>query len=169
MAPPREGPGKGGSTPRRAPARPAAGTRRPTASRGRTDHPARTPGPPRSHLTSRAAILAIVVCAITLSLAYPVREYIAQRRQISALEAQQQAVAKRVSALEKRKAQLGDDDYVRREAARRLHFCYPGRKCYIVLHDEKSGRGGRPSERQESRPWFTTLWKSVEAADHAQR
>lgn len=156
---PRDDTGRGEKTPRRAPARP-----RETA-RARGPEPAR----PRSHLTSRAAILAIVVCAITLSLAYPVREYIAQRRQISALEAQQQAVAKRVAALEKRKAQLSDDDYIRRQAARRLHFCYPGRKCYIVLHDEKNGQGGQPSERQESRPWFTTLWKSVEAADHAQR
>lgn len=139
-------------------------------SRPTRPRPAQAPAPhPRSHLTSRAAVLAIVVCAITLSLAYPVREYIAQRRQISSLEAQQAAVSKRVAALEKRKAQLGDDDYVRREAARRLHYCYPGRTCYIVLHDQKNGQGGRPSERQQSRPWFTTLWKSVEAADHAQR
>ena len=157
---PRDDTGRGGRPPRsRDPARPREDARERGAEAARS----------RSHLTSRAAILAIVVCAITLSLAYPVREYIAQRRQISALEAQQAAVSKRVAALEKRKSQLGDDDYVRREAARRLHFCYPGRKCYIVLHDEKNGRGGHPSERQESRPWFTTLWKSVEAADHAQR
>ena len=150
---------------RRAPARSRPSARRPTGDRP----PPRTNDGPRSHLTSRAAILAIVVCAITLSLAYPVREYIAQRRQISSLQAQQQAIAKRVAALEKRKAQLGDDDYVRRQAASRLHFCYPGRKCYIVLHDENKNRGGQPSERESTRPWFTTLWKSVEAADHARR
>lgn len=163
--PPRDDTGKGARPPRpREPLRPGARARAP-----RPERPAEPPPHPRSHLTSRAAVLAIVVCAITLSLAYPVREYIAQRRQISALEAQQAVVAKRVAALEKRKAQLGDDDYVRREAARRLHYCYPGRTCYIVLHDQQNGQGGRPSERPQSRPWFTTLWKSVEAADHAQR
>ena len=36
--------------------------------------------PRTTRLTSRAAVLAVVVCAIALSLAYPVREYIAQRR-----------------------------------------------------------------------------------------
>ena len=37
-------------------------------------------------LTGRAALLAVVICAIALSLAYPVREYIAQRRQIDQLD-----------------------------------------------------------------------------------
>ena len=33
-----------------------------------------------TRLTGRAAVLAVVICAIALSLAYPVREYIAQDR-----------------------------------------------------------------------------------------
>ena len=43
-------------------------------------------------LTGRAALLAVVICAIALSLAYPVREYIAQRQQIDQLLAQQQTM-----------------------------------------------------------------------------
>ena len=49
------------------------------------------PRPPerdRPRFTSRAAVLAVVLCAIALSLAYPVREYIGQRRQIDQLTAQ---------------------------------------------------------------------------------
>ena len=38
-----------------------------------------------TRLTGRAALLAVVICAIALSLAYPVREYIAQRQQIDQL------------------------------------------------------------------------------------
>jgi len=53
--------------------------------------PRRPPPPERPRFTSRAAVLAVVVCAIALSLAYPVREYIAQRRQIDQLQAQSQA------------------------------------------------------------------------------
>jgi len=41
--------------------------------------PGRPPGADRAKFTSRAAVLAVVLCAIALSLAYPVREYIAQR------------------------------------------------------------------------------------------
>jgi len=132
--------------------------------------PARRPAErSRSHLTSRAAILAVVVCAITLSLAYPVREYIAQRRQISALETQRTEVAERVTELEKRKKRLRDPEYIKREARRRLHFCWPGEKCYVVLHDQKDGSDGEQSGPADRDPWFTTLWKSVTAADHADR
>ena len=35
--------------------------------------PGRPPPPERARFTSRAAVLAVVVCAIALSLAYPVR------------------------------------------------------------------------------------------------
>jgi len=42
-----------------------------------------------TRLTGRAALLAVVICAIALSLAYPVREYIAQRQQIDQLLALQ--------------------------------------------------------------------------------
>ena len=46
------------------------------------------PAAPRAtRLTGRAAVLAVVICAIALSLAYPVREYVNQRRQIDALVA----------------------------------------------------------------------------------
>ena len=45
-----------------------------------------------TRLTGRAAVLAVVICAIALSLAYPVREYIAQRQQIDQLLAQQQTL-----------------------------------------------------------------------------
>jgi len=53
-----------------------------------------------TRLTGRAALLAVVICAIALSLAYPVREYIAQRQQIDQLLAQQQTTAAQVKALE---------------------------------------------------------------------
>ena len=61
--------------------------------------PRRPPPPERPRFTSRAAVLAVVVCAIALSLAYPVREYIAQRRQIDQLQAQSQATTAELARL----------------------------------------------------------------------
>ena len=63
----------------------------------RRDNDRRSAGRPQAgatgpRFTSRAAVLAVVMCAIALSLAYPVREYIAQRRQIDQLQAQRQQV-----------------------------------------------------------------------------
>jgi len=46
--------------------------------------------PRATRLTSRAAVLAVVICAIVLSLAYPVREFMAQRQQIDQLVAQKE-------------------------------------------------------------------------------
>ena len=61
--------------------------------------PQRPAQPQRARFTSRAAVLAVVVCAIALSLAYPVREYIAQRRQIDQLVAQSQATSAELARL----------------------------------------------------------------------
>jgi hypothetical protein len=117
-------------------------------------------------LTSRAAILAVVVCAIALSLAYPVREYIAQRKEIADLRHKEALARRQVEELVQRKQQLGDKSYIEREATRRLHYCRPDVKCYIVL--DGSGGEGREAQRggPPSRPpWYETLWRSVEAAD----
>lgn len=117
-------------------------------------------------LTSRAAILAVVVCAIALSLAYPVREYIAQRKEIADLRRKEAVARRQVEILAQRKQQLGDKSYIEREATRRLQYCRPDVKCYIVLHggdgtDQQTRRGGPPSRP----PWYETLWRSVGAAD----
>jgi cell division protein FtsB len=120
----------------------------------------------RAHLTSRAAILAVVVCAIALSLAYPIREYIAQRREIAALREQQRAAQQQVEQLARHKQRLGDESYIKREARRRLHYCMPGEKCYVVLDGSKpSGPAARPDRPPRTPPWYVTLWRSVEAAD----
>jgi hypothetical protein len=117
-------------------------------------------------LTSRAAILAVVVCAIALSLAYPVREYVAQRQQIAELQQRERVARRQVEELTKRKQRLGEESYIMREAARRLHYCPPDVKCYIVL-DGGGGEGEQPRQVTAARkaPWYETLWRSVESAD----
>lgn len=120
----------------------------------------------RPHLTSRSAILAIVVCAIVLSLAYPVREYIAQRREIAALRLEAQHTRAEIAALQHRKQQLSDPEYIKRQARSRLHYCMPGETCYVVAdpgrQGDRDGLRGRPAL---PRPWYVTLWRSVETAD----
>ncbi|GAA4224880.1 hypothetical protein GCM10022254_05430 [Actinomadura meridiana] len=140
----------------------------PTGGRGGDDATGRSDGARRGNpaLTSRAAILAVVMCAIALSLAYPVREYIAQRREISDLRSQEAAARRQVEILSQRKQQLGEKSYIEREATRRLHYCRPDVKCYIVLDGDggtgrQAGTGGATSRP----PWYEALWRSVEEAD----
>ena len=127
--------------------------------------PAR-PGRPVPHITGRAAVLAIVLCAIALSLAYPVREYLAQRRQIDLLVAQRAQIAMRYQRLRQEQARLSDPVYIERLARDRLHMCLPGQTCYVVIDPadrkaKKKGAGAPP----EVTPWYARIWSSVQAAD----
>jgi cell division protein FtsB len=117
-----------------------------------------------TRLTGRAALLAVVICAIALSLAYPVREYIAQRQQIDQLLAQQQAVAAQVKALQEENTKLGQTWYIEQQARSELHMCFPDETCYQVLSDAPA-RAAAGHRRAPSSPWYAKLWDSVQRAD----
>src|ERR1700741_289196 len=84
-------------------------------------------------LTGRAALLAVVICAIALSLAYPVREYIAQRQQIDQLLAQQQTMSEQVKSLQAEDTKVSQTWYIEQEARDQLHMCLPQEQCYEVV------------------------------------
>ena len=120
--------------------------------------------PKTTRLTGRAAVLAVVICAIALSLAYPIREYVTQRRQIDSLVAQQQTMLAQVKSLQAQRAKLADPAYIEQLARQELDMCFPGTRCYIV-------EGGQPraSTAQAAKPgpapWYDKLWRSVQQAD----
>ncbi|GII77869.1 septation ring formation regulator EzrA [Sphaerisporangium rufum] len=120
----------------------------------------------RPQLTGRAAILAVVVCAIAMSLAYPVREFIAQRRQIAQLEQQRAEALEDLRELGERSRLLQDPGYISREARSRLHYCRAGEKCYVwkdTARGSRSPAAGAPP--QAKAPWYQTVWESIEAVD----
>ncbi len=93
------------------------------------------PTPERARFTSRAAVLAVVICAIALSLAYPVREYIGQRRQIA------------------------------QQARDQLHMCLPSQTCYVVIPGRHFAGLGAAGAQAPLAPWYERLWHSVRAAN----
>ena len=93
----------------------------------------RSPAPERARFTSRAAVLAVVICAIALSLAYPVREYIGQRRQIDQLEAQRQTIEVQLGKLEAEHRRLSRPGLRRAAGAGPAAYVLPGQTCYVVL------------------------------------
>ncbi|MFF4412518.1 septum formation initiator family protein [Streptosporangium sp. NPDC001559] len=125
----------------------------------------------RPQLTGRAAVLAIVVCAIAMSLAYPIREYVAQRRYIAQLEQQRAKELAEIKEQEDRYRQHFDPGYIKRQGRERLFYCDPGRKCYVVMRErqgQSQGQGGSipaGGKKAVTSPWYQTLWESVEAAD----
>jgi cell division protein FtsL len=119
---------------------------------------------PRPRLTGRAAVLALVICAVALSLAYPVREYIAQRRQIDQLAAEHQAETAQINQLEAEQQRLTDPSYIEDQARARLGLCLPHETCYVLV-DGRPGGGQQQPSAATHRPWYSTLWKSVQQAD----
>jgi cell division protein FtsB len=124
----------------------------------------RPPDRDRPKFTSRAAVLAVVLCAIALSLAYPVREYIGQRRQIDELTAQRAAIALSVHRLQAEDRNLTSPGYVEQQARDRLHMCLPSQTCYTVIAGKKYRAAAAPVHRHVT-PWYERLWHSVRTAN----
>jgi cell division protein FtsB len=117
-------------------------------------------------LTGRAALLAVVICAIALSLAYPVREYIAQRQQIDQLLAEQRTTADQVKALQQENTRLSQTWYIEQQAQDQLHMCFPKQHCYEVVSG-KSPKAASAKPASVANPWYAKLWQSVQQADAA--
>jgi cell division protein FtsB len=127
----------------------------------------------RGGLTTRAAVLGLVLCGLVVSAALPVREYLAQRSEIGELETQQAGVRERVEALEAAKRQLEDPAFVTAEARRRLHFVKPGETAYVLITPQPGepplDAPATPTDvPPEQSPWYSQLWSSVEVADRGE-
>jgi len=122
------------------------------------------PAPRTTRLTSRAAVLAVVICAIALSLAYPVREYIAQRQQIDQLIATRLQMQTQVKKLEAQQAKLSNRAYIEQLAQQELDMCFPGTQCYVI-EGSQTLLGGTPPAKPGPAPWYGKLWQSVEQSD----
>jgi cell division protein FtsB len=125
----------------------------------------------KTGLTTRAALLGMVICVLVVSAAIPLREYLTQRGQIAAAAAAQQLEAARVAALEEQLRQLKDPAYVKAQARTRLHYVLPGETAYVVITPSASplpvGRAaltGVTAAGPEA-PWYSQVWGTVKAAD----
>jgi cell division protein FtsB len=117
----------------------------------------------KAHITGRAAVLAIVLCAIALSLAYPVREYISQRRQIDQLLAQSARIEARGRRLEGENKQLHTPAYIEQQARDRLHMCLPTQVCYEIIGGQDKKKEARV--KAAAQPWYQKVWSSVRKAN----
>jgi cell division protein FtsB len=122
-------------------------------------------------LTTRAAVLGLVLCALVVSAALPLREFLSQRAEISRLEQSQAAARTRVAALEEQRARLNDPAYVAALARDRLHFVKPGEIAYVVIAPNGTAEAPTDARRAASTPvgpeapWYSQLWGSVRSAD----
>jgi cell division protein FtsB len=127
----------------------------------------------RNKLTGRAALLALVLCALVVALAYPMRQYIAQRSDIADQRREAQQAEKKVEQLREEKARWEDPDYVRARARDRLHYVLPGETGYEVAAppptaaDPSAQHRATDDDAAAHRPWYDNLWDGVDQADAA--
>ncbi|AWW39190.1 MULTISPECIES: FtsB family cell division protein [Streptomyces] len=118
----------------------------------------------RSRLTGRAALLALVVCSLVVALAYPIRQYVAQRAEIADLRQEQEEARQQVEELRDLKARWQDDAYAEQQIRQRLHYVMPGESGYVVV-DPDAARQSRSHSGTADRPWYANLWDGVDKSD----
>jgi cell division protein FtsB len=114
--------------------------------------------------TRRAALLALVVCGLALSIAVPLHTYLSQRDDLQAQLQQQQVLRAQQSQLQKREQQLSDPAQVEAEARTRLHFVMPGETPYVVQLPGSTPAAGSAHAGKQTGPttsWYQTLWNSI--------
>ncbi|MFJ3220138.1 septum formation initiator family protein [Kitasatospora sp. NPDC086801] len=136
----------------------------------------------RPRFTSRATVLVLVLCSLVAILAYPTRQFISQRAEISAQQAKADRSRQQVEQLRREKARWQDPEYVKAQARARLHYAMPGETPYIAVDPAgpaaarpsasaagtaASGGAATGSARAAAKPWYASIWDSVDAADTA--
>ncbi|MEV8526784.1 MULTISPECIES: septum formation initiator family protein [unclassified Streptomyces] len=120
----------------------------------------------RSRLTGRAALLALVLCSLIVALAYPMRQYVSQRADISEQQRKAADAQRAVEQLRDEKARLQDDAYIKRLAREHLHMQFPGETSFTVV-DPDAAKSRRDDKGATGRAWHSNLWDGVDNADRS--
>ncbi|WP_224387921.1 septum formation initiator family protein [Pseudonocardia sp. ICBG1293] len=152
----------GGSAARSRPAAPQGARPRLTRARSRAGEVvARTTGLLGLSSTKRAAILAIVVCALALTVAVPLHNFVAQRQELADVSDRQQALEADVARLSSDRARLSDPAEVEAQARSRLGMVQPGETPYVVQFPAPPAPVVEDGQAEPGVPWFHTLWNDV--------
>ena len=128
---------------------------------------------PRSRVTGRAMILALVLAVLTISYASSMRAYLQQRSHIADLKEQIAAKEASIADLEREKARWDDPAFVAEQARKRFGYLNPGEQSWVVV-----GADGQPIDDDAAlsdpdevvpttpTPWWDKAWGSMELAGH---
>jgi cell division protein FtsB len=123
----------------------------------------------RPLFTGRAVLLGGLVLLLALTLAGPVRGFLAGRAQIAQLAAEGHAQEQRITQLRVQLRGQADPAYVDRQARDRLTYVLPGDRLVIVVDGTTSGTAGaapaRTAPARTATPWYEGLMQSVATAD----
>jgi cell division protein FtsB len=134
----------------------------PAAARPRISRPSVRPPRPRFRLTRRATILVLALCAVVVTIAYPLQEYLAQKSQLNAVNQQNDSLTRQVDQIQQQISLWRDPGYVAIQARAQLHYVKPGEEGFTLpgtaLGNEQLGM-----PTPTASPWYDTLWGSVKS------
>jgi len=138
-----------------------------------TRRPARSATPRRGpRVTGRAVLLGALVLLLALTLAGPLRQYVAGRQELAQLAAEHDALTQRAADLQAQLDRQADPAYIAQQARERLTYVLPGDRLIIVgdagdagdSRDTAATQSGS-GDPQAPVPWYDGLIGSVAAAD----
>ena len=119
--------------------------------------------------TGRAVLLCALILLLALTLAGPIRQYLAGQAELVRLAAEGRALDQRAAELQKELELQADPAYAERQARERLTYVLPGDRLVVVVDGAaKDGTAGTPSAATTGRdpaPWYDGLMESLSAAD----
>lgn len=122
----------------------------------------------RPLVTGPAVLLATLVLLLALTLAGPIRQYLAGQAQLERLAAEGSQLDQRAADLRKQLARQSDPAYAERQARERLTYVRPGDRLVIVADGEAvpgdAGTRASTGPRQVL-PWYEGLMQSLADAD----
>jgi cell division protein FtsB len=123
----------------------------------------------RPFVTGRAVLLCALILLLALTLAGPVRQYLAGRAELVQLAAEGKELDQRMAELQQQLARQADPAYAEREARERLTYVLPGDRLVIVGDAGDPGdTAAAPADSADPEaavPWYEGLLGSIESAD----
>ncbi|MPQ99451.1 septum formation initiator family protein [Modestobacter sp. I12A-02628] len=123
----------------------------------------------RPLITGRAVLLVALVLLLALTLAGPLRQYVAGRQDLAELAAEGSALDRRAEELQEQLTRQADPAYTRQQAQSRLAYVLPGDRLVVVADGETvpgatEADAATPATAPD-RTWYEGLLESVATAD----
>ena len=119
---------------------------------------------PSQQSAVRLTILAVLVVAMTMTVASPLKSYFQQRSELQQLHIDIVHQEKEKAELQKQLALYNDDDFVKEQARLRLGMVERGETAWRIIDPSIKSSTPEESLRQKDKqqdPWYTQLWSSV--------
>lgn len=119
---------------------------------------------PSQQSAARLSILALLVIAMTMTVASPLKSYFQQRSELQQLHIDIAHQEKEKAELQKQLDLYNDDDFVKEQARLKLGMVERGETSWRIIDPSITtgapGESGSKKDEQQD-PWYTQLWSSI--------